>query len=116
MWVNEAKTLWADKNRDIWQLPLFSKDGFYFGNVVSQVVEPEQCLVRYLIVFSKERACQFLVPSECIQSMDQTVRCSIPSYFLEKLPAYDAQLSAQLELEIHRTLRWNPYWKQETKH
>jgi len=113
LWVNEAKTLWADNNRDIWQLPLFSQDGLYCGNVVCQVVEPGQCLVRYLVVFSKKRSCQYLVPCECIQTIGRAVRCTIRSDFLEKLPPYSTDISSRLELEIYRTLGQKPYWAQE---
>ena len=51
MWVDENKTLWEERNRDLWQLPILSQDGEYLGNVIGQIVEPNRYLVRYLVSF-----------------------------------------------------------------
>lgn len=110
MWVNDAETLWTDRNRDTWQLPLISSDGAYCGNVVAQVVEPKQCIVRYLVVFSNQAAKQFLIPSESISAINTSVQCDHSNICLQKLPAYQSHISRTLETEVHQILGQEPYW------
>lgn len=114
MWVNEKKTLWSDCNGDTWQLPFLSKEGCCCGRVVAQVVDPQQCLVRYFIVYSQSRAGRFLVPGDSVECIDSAVRCSLPAGSLQKLPLFNQNISIRLEQEIHRALGRTPYWVQET--
>ncbi len=109
MWVNEAQTLWVDRNRDTWQLPVLSSDGAYCGNVVAQIVDPEQCLVRYFVVYSRLEARQFLIPSGTIEDIDTALHCLCPASNLQKLPTYAQHVSGKLEQEIHSTLGTDPY-------
>lgn len=111
MWINESKTLWEDRNRDTWQLPLLSNDGWYCGNVVAQVVDPHQCLVRYFIVFSHQYKRQFLVPSDAVELIDQEVHCSVSAHHLQQVPEFRQTLSPQMEAEVYRAIQTKPYWE-----
>lgn len=110
MWIDEQERLWSERNRDTWQLPLVSSDGVYLGNVVAQVVEPSQCLVRYFVIFSREEGRRFLIPSDAIQGIDSTLRSLEPVDSLKLLPSYQQHLSKELEFEIHEVLGRIPYW------
>lgn len=110
MWVDDKETLWAEPNRDTWQLPLLSSDGEYLGNVVAQVVEPAQCLVRYFVIFSRTEERQFLIPSEAIANVDTSLIALDPQVALRCLPSYYQHLSKELEHEIHQALGRSPYW------
>ncbi len=67
LWVNCSHTLWVDRNPDTWQLEVMSRDGAYCGNVVGQIVDPKQCLVRYFIVFQADQMRHFLLPGDSVQ-------------------------------------------------
>jgi hypothetical protein len=111
VWINESKTLWEDRNRDTWQLPLFSSDGIYCGNVVAQVVDPHQCMVRYFIVFSRQNQRQFLVPSDAVELIDQKVQCSVRACHLRQIPKFCQTVSPQLESDVYRAIESKPYWE-----
>lgn len=110
LWANETQTLWIDRNRDTWQLPVISSDGAYCGNVVAQIVDPQQCLVRYFVVFSRTEGRQFLIPSATIEEIDTVLHCTSDTTCLRKLPAYVLQIPRQLEQEVHLALGEDPYW------
>ncbi|NMA61577.1 MAG: hypothetical protein GX956_06835 [Firmicutes bacterium] len=108
MWVNETRTLWVDRNRDTWQLPVLSSDGVYCGNVVAQIVNPKQCLVCYFVVFSHLEERQFLIPSDTIEEIDAALYCTCRFHALQKLPNYVQELNTKLEREIQLALREAP--------
>lgn len=104
MWVDEAKTLWLDRNRDTWQLPLLCIDGVYCGNIVAQIVDPRQCLVRYFVVFSHLQTRKFLIPSETVTQIDTAVHCACGQNCLQKLPDYVQKLTVEFEQQIQEIL------------
>lgn len=110
LWVDDGHTLWADRNRDTWQLPLISSDGAYCGNVVAQVVDPKECLVRYFVIFSHEQERHFLLPSEAVAGLDTSLHCTHSANSLKSLPAYQQHIPRNLELQIHDILERDPYW------
>lgn len=112
MWVDEKKTLWEERNRDLWQLPIFSRDGEYLGNVIAQIVEPQEYLVRYLVVYSPKDEKRFLVPCETLMAIDQVVHCHVSAADLMQLPAFHMEISRNLEEQIYQTVDHPPYWEQ----
>lgn len=110
MWVDEQKRLWEDRNRDTWQVPLISSDGAYLGNVVAQVVEPSQYLVRYFLIFSHDQDRRFLLPSDAVQALGENLRSLDAEEVLRCLPSYQAQLSKKIETEIYQSIGREPYW------
>lgn len=104
MWVDDNQTLWADRNLDTWQLPVLSCDGLYCGNVVGQIVEPKQCLVRYFIIFSPQDSRQFLLPSDSISKIDARLHCLHPGEHLQKIPTYSRAIPKLLEQQIAQAL------------
>ncbi|NLM38949.1 MAG: hypothetical protein GX205_02750 [Firmicutes bacterium] len=112
MWVDENKTLWEERNRDLWQLPILSQDGEYLGNVIGQIVEPNEYLVRYLVAFSPGQQKRFLVPCETVLAIDQVVYCRVSAADLEQLPAFQTEISRNLEEKIYQMVDSTPYWEQ----
>ncbi|NLM53603.1 MAG: hypothetical protein GX195_01585 [Firmicutes bacterium] len=111
MWVDERRTLWEERNRDIWQLPIVSSDGEYCGNVIAQIVEPREYMVRYLVVFSEDQQKHFLLPSDTVERIDQVVKCQVNAAHLKALPPFHRQVSRQLEEQIYEVVRRTPYWE-----
>lgn len=104
MWVNETKTLWLDRNKDTWQLPVVGIDGVYCGNVVAQIVDPKQCLVQYFVIFSPTHDKKFVIPSEIVTKIDVVLHCICREDCLHKLPEYEQTLSVELERKIRIVL------------
>ncbi|HHT72551.1 MAG TPA: hypothetical protein GX008_02420 [Firmicutes bacterium] len=111
MWVDEQQTLWEERNRDIWQLPIISDDGEYCGNVIAQIVEPQEYLVRYLVVFSKGEQKHYLLPSDTVERIDQVVQCKVEAAYLRELPPFGRQISRQFEEEVYKAIGLTPYWE-----
>lgn len=104
MWVNDNQTLCVDRNPDTWQLAVTSREGHYCGNVVGQIVEPQQCLVRYFIVFSPERTKHFLLPSDSVRKIETDLQSAHSAENLFSLPAYYHSVTEDLEKRIHAVL------------
>ncbi len=111
MWVDEQQTLWEERNRDIWQLPIISRDGEYCGNVIAQIVEPQEYLVRYLVVFYKGQEKHYLLPSDTVERIDQVVQCQVNAARLMELPPFHNQISRKLEEQIYQVVKRTPYWE-----
>lgn len=112
MWVDEEKTLWEERSRDIWQLPIVSYDGEHCGNVIAQIVEPQECLVRYLVVFSHGQERHYLLPCETVAKIDQAVHCQATAANLRQLPSFPMRISRNLEWQVYKALDCTPYWEQ----
>jgi len=111
MWIDEQQKLWQERNRDIWQLPIISGDGEYCGHVIAQIVEPQEYLVRYLVVFLKGEHKHYLLPSDTVEHIDQVVQCQVEAAHLKRLPPFQSPLSRQLEEQIYQVVQRRPYWE-----
>lgn len=104
MWVNDERTLWIDRNPDTWQLQVVSCDGAYCGNVVGQIVDPKQCLVRYFIIFVPDQTRHFLLPSDSVRKINGELHSAHGAANLLRLPDYQHIVTARLEEEIRIVL------------
>lgn len=104
MWVNNNRTLWLDRNPDTWQLEVMSCDGAYCGNVVGQIVEPKQCLVRYFIIFAADQTRHFLLPSDSVHKIEGELYSAHTAKSLLRLPTYHHTVTERLERQIHAVL------------
>ncbi len=100
------------RNKDTWQLPVFSCDGRYCGQVVSQIVSPTEYMVRYFLVFSPLLASHFLLPSDTIASIEEEVHCELEAIRILSLPPYDLDLSRKQEERIYACIERTPYWEE----
>ena len=104
MWVNEDRTLWADRNVDTWQLVVRSADGFDCGNVVAQIVEPGQYLVRYFVVFLADADKHYLLPSDAVRNIEGELLSVYTAECLLSLPTYHHTVTPCLEKSIRAVL------------
>jgi len=81
-----------------------SRDGAYCGNVVGQIVDPKQCLVRYFIVFQADQMRHFLLPGDSVQKIEGELHSTHSAKNLADLPAYHHTVTERLEREIHAAL------------
>jgi len=110
VWINEAETLLEHRNKDTWQLPLESGDGQYIGNIVAQVVEPEECMVRYFLVYQAEKSRHFLLPSDTVTDISDKVYCELDSQQITQIPAYESRIDRDDEHHIYQSVHLSPYW------
>ncbi len=111
MWLNEAKTLMVNRNKDTWQSIVYNSVGDYLGNVVAQIIEPSEYLVRYFLVYNPSQKRRYLIPTDIVTSIDETIRCTAASNLIARLPDYDQTLERKDELEIFHILATTPYWE-----
>lgn len=112
MWLDQNKTLLVNRNRDTWQMPVEDSDGDYLGNVVAQVVEPEEYMVRYFLVYDPSHDRRFLLPSDTVLAIDNRIYSKLSANQIALLPEYDQVLERDDEIEIFKTLSETPYWDQ----
>lgn len=114
MWLDQNKTLLLNRNSDTWQLPVENSLGDYLGNVVAQIVEPQEFLVRYFLVYNPIKNRKFLVPSDTVISIDERICSTINSTQSSRLPEYEQSLERDDEEKIYDIIAQTPYW--ETHH
>ncbi len=114
--LDEHNKLYEVGSKDVWQLPLVSRDGRTVGVVVKQVVEPSMYTVRYLVVFSPEQERQFVVPATAVTDISaEGVHCNLTVNKLEGLPTFSQTLSLRQEKEVYSASDQTPYWVEEKK-
>lgn len=111
MWLDVQQTLFEDRNRDTWQMPVADADGTNLGNVVAQIVEPQACMVRYFILYDPVSNRHVLLPSDTVESIDDQIHSVITADSVAKLPKYEQTLERCDELHIYHILAHSPYWE-----
>ena len=113
MWIDKDETLVEHRNKDTWQLPVVSKDGEYLGNVIGQIVDPYECIVRYFLIYSPKRDVRFLLPSDTVVAIDDEVDCGIEIDRITQIPYYEESIDREEEATIYSVLAQAPYWEYE---
>lgn len=113
MWIDKEQTLVENRNKDTWQLPVVSDEGDYLGNVIAQIVQPSECMVRYLLVYSPQG--HYLLPSDTVVHIEDKVYCEVSADQFQQLPRYSAGISKQDQEEIYEVLAQPPYWEVENR-
>ncbi|NMB38395.1 MAG: hypothetical protein GX994_02335 [Firmicutes bacterium] len=111
MWLDQNKTLLISLNRDTWQLPVRNNTGDYLGNVVAQIVEPKEYLVRYFLIYNPNQERRFLLPSDTVTAIDEWICCTIGAEYIAQLPDYTQSLEREDEIRIYQIISQTPYWE-----
>ncbi len=115
MWLDQKKTLLENRNKDTWQMPVLSSDGDYLGNVVAQIVEPEECMVRYFLVYQPDQQRQFLLPSDTVVAIDDKVYSHVQAKQIAQIPQYGQSIERDDEWIIYDIITKTPYWEDPLK-
>lgn len=110
MWLDETKELYEHRHRDTWQLPVISRDGWPLGQVISQIIQPQEYLIRYFLVYSPGSG-RFLLPAEVVSSIDEAMVCTISHSQAGNIPPIAGPVTRVFESEIHQALGLEPYWQ-----
>lgn len=112
MWLDQNKTLLVNRNRDTWQMPVEDSNGDYLGNVIAQIIEPDEYMVRYFLVYDPNQSRHFLLPSDTITAIDSRIYSKVRAQQISRLPEYEETLERDDEIIIFSTLAETPYWEQ----
>ncbi len=96
---------------DVWQLPLKDTSGAYMGNVVAQIIEPDEYMVRYFLIYNPDQERRFLVPTDSVTNIETEVLCDLSQDQASLLPEYDQSLERDEEIAIYQILDRTPYWE-----
>ena len=109
-------TLLEVANRDLWQSPLISRDGYQCGHVIRQLVEPSMCTIRYIIVYDEIADRHIPVPATTIRDITRdAVFCDAKATSLRSLPSLAYPFERAIEEQVHEVLAIPPYWVEEAR-
>lgn len=112
--LNATQTLFETGSRDIWQLPFYSSDGYFYGVVIRQVIEPKMYTVRYLVIYSPEHGRHLVVPTTTLLDItSDAVMSELTKAELDSLPSFRHSLSRSEEAAVYQVLNRTPYWIEE---
>lgn len=110
MWLDYQKTLLANRDRDTWQLPVISCSGDYLGNVVGQIVEPAQYMIRYFLVYSPQQERRFLLPLDSVIDIDDEIHINVNTEQVLQFPKFSQEIQRDDEIAIYDIISQSPYW------
>jgi len=113
VWLDHQKTLLANRDRDTWQLPVISCSGDYLGNVVAQVVEPSQYMIRYFLIYNPQQNRRFLLPLDCVIAIDDHIQSNVEKEQVLQFPHFTDEIFRDDEREIYQIISQPPYWEED---
>lgn len=112
--LDPLQTLFETGSREIWQLPFYSSDGYIYGVVTRQIIEPRMYTVRYLVVYSPEHGHHVVVPATALKDITaEAVISDLTRAELDSLPPFHQSLSRKEEAAVYEVINRTPYWIEE---
>ncbi len=110
MWLNRDKTLLENRNKDTWQLPVVDVDYNYLGNVIGQIVEPEEYMVRYFLIYDPNQQRRYLLPSDTVFAIEDKIYSTVDITQIAQFPSYSQDIERDDECKIYEIISQKPYW------